>query len=74
MANKEYIQDTYDTDNADPYEKKAFMGNKDCLLKKDIAGYKYISWREDGLGHVEITLYEYELEAMLNRLKQYKGE
>ena len=58
----------------DPYEKKAFIGNKDCLIKKDNAGYKYIAWREDGLGHAEIVLYDYELEEMLNRLKQYKGE
>ena len=57
-----------------PYEKKAFIGNKDCLIKKDNAGYKYISWREDGLGHTEIVLYDYELEEMFNRVKQYKGE
>ena len=60
--------------DANPYEKEAFIGNKDCLLKKDKAGYKYISWREDGLGHAEIVLYDYELEEMLNRVKQYKGE
>ena len=57
---------------ANPYEKKAFIGNKDCLIKKDNAGYKYIAWREDGL--TEIVLYDYELEEMLNRVKQYKGE
>ena len=54
-----------------PYEKKAFIGNKDCMILKDSAGYKYISWEEDGL---QITLYDYELEEMFNRVKQYKGE
>ena len=58
----------------DPYEKKAFIGNKDCLLKTDITGHKYIAWREDGLGHAEIVIYEYELEEMLRRVKLYKGE
>ena len=54
-----------------PYEKKAFIGNNDCTITKDRAGFKYISWDEDG---VRITLYDYELEEMFNRVKQYKGE
>tara|TARA_R110000824_G_scaffold222601_1_gene410283 strand:- start:354 stop:533 length:180 start_codon:yes stop_codon:yes gene_type:complete len=57
--------------DSNPYEKKAFIGNRDCLIKKDIAGYKYIEWEEDG---IRITLYDYELEEMFDRVKQYKGE
>ena len=73
-CNPRDMQEYESRNNIDPYEKEAFIGNKDCLLKKDKAGYKYISWREDGLGHTEIVLYDYELEEMFNRLKQYKGE
>ena len=73
-CNPKDAQEYHNRNNIDPCEKKAFIGNKDCLLKKDKAGYKYISWREDGLGHAEIVLYDYELEEMLNRVKQYKGE
>ena len=54
-----------------PYEKKAFIGYRNCTLHKDNSGGKYIKWTEDGEYHV---LYEYELEEMLNRVKQYKGE
>lgn len=53
------------------YEKKASIGYRSFTFNKDNAGIKYIKWSEDGEYHV---LYEYELEEMLNRLKQYKGE
>jgi|TARA_R110001583_G_C5403790_1_gene386034 hypothetical protein len=57
--------------DANPYEKKAFIGSRAFTLHKDNSGVKYIKWTEDGEYHV---VYEYELEEMLNRVKQYKGE
>ena len=57
--------------DSNPYEKKAFIGGKDFTLHVDNAGYKYIKWTEDNEYHV---LYDYELEEMLRRVKQYKGE
>ena len=58
--------------HSNPYEKKTFIANKDCTLHVDNAGYKYIRWFESDL--LDVTLYDYELEEMLNRVKQYKGE
>ena len=71
-CNPKDAQEYYNRNNIDPYEKKAFIGNKDCKLATDLSGHKYITWFEDK--ELYVSLYEYELEEMLNRVKQYKGE
>ena len=55
---------------ANPHEKKVFIGVKDFTLHIDNAGYKYIQWTGENEYNV---LYDYELEEILDRIKQYKG-
>ena len=49
---------------------KVPIGKRDCIIGRDVAGYKYIEWREDG---AIITIYDYELKEMFNKVKEYKS-